>query len=831
MTPGQHVRFAWRACKRDLHAGELRVLALALLIAVASVTAVGFFTDRIGRAMERQAADVLAADLLVTSGFPIPEEIVAQASSNGLAVATHVRFPSVVINKQDESQLVAVKAVSDGYPLRGQVRLEQIDNPGVSAPIATPERGTVWVDVQLKNVLALEQGSTITLGASDFRVERLITYEPDRGQNVFELAPRIMMNGKDLSAAELIGEGSRARYTLLMASESPNDLADMRAWLSDNKADEVRVQGIRDSGPQMQRALDRAQRFLGLASVVTVLLAGAAIALAVRHFSLRQADASAVLRTLGAKRNDVIVWLVLRLCLVAAVASLLGVVLGWFAQLILAKMLVTWFSFELPLPGFTAPVVGVLTAFITLAGFGLLPVLRAGRVSVMRVLQRDYSGLQTSSMLAATVGLIATFLVVWLLSKDMMLSGIVVLGVVAMLSVFALFGRLIIKLIRRVAGKRFRLSVAGLQRRAGSSVVQLAAFGMGIMALLLIALVRVDILSAWERDLPADAPNVFVVNIQEDQVEGFSGALEKQNIEHTGIYPMVRARLVAQNGQPIYSDPDNERQARRARREYNLSFSNEVPVNNEIVEGKWWSATESDKPLLSIEHEWAEERGFKIGDELTFKAAGVETTAVVANFREVDWESFQVNFFIIATPSLLEGFPSTYVTSFHLSENFSSATAGWAREYPGIAAINVGAIIDRVKVLMDRASLAVEYVFMFTLLAGACVLLAAVQSSQAERIKESALLRALGASHKQIRTSVIAEFSILGAIAGALAAFFATLVAWALTQYVFELPFSINGWLWFFGVVGGAVGIAITGYLATRKVLDTPPVVALRYDN
>ncbi|MBX2835559.1 MAG: FtsX-like permease family protein [Gammaproteobacteria bacterium] len=830
MTASQHIRFALRAAKRDFVAGELRVLALALLIAVASVTAVGFFTDRIGRAMERQAADVLAADVIATSGFPIPADVITEAERNNLRIATHSRFPSVVINDQDESQLVAVKAVSPEYPLRGSLRIEKLDNPGVAAPLDSPAPGTVWVDVQLKNVLALRQTDTITLGAKNFVVDRLITYEPDRGQNVFELAPRVMLAESDLAGAGLLGEGSRARYTVLMASDSASDLANMRTWLSNNKQDEVRVQGVRDTGPQMQRALNRAQRFLGLASVVTVLLAGAAIALAVRHFSLNQADASAVLRTLGASRRAVIIWLVLRLCAVATVASLLGIVVGWFAQMILARLLVSWFSLELPAPGILAPIVGVLTAFITLAGFGLLPVLKAGRVSVVRVLQRDYSGLQTSSTLTLLVGLSATFGIVWLLSKDMLLSGIVVLGVVSMLLVFAVFGRLIISLIRRIAGRRYRLSVAGLQRRAGSSVVQLAAFGMGIMALLLIAIVRVDILSAWERDLPDDAPNVFVLNIQADQVPGFSDRLAAQNIEHTGIYPMVRARLVARNGEPVYSDPDDERQARRARREYNLSFSDTLPVNNEIVEGQWWTTDGSASAQLSVEQEWAEDRGFSIGDELTFRAAGVETSAVITNFRKVDWESFQVNFFFVATPAMLEGFPSTYVTSFHVKEDFSSATAGWAREFPGIAAIDVGAIITRVKTLMDRASLAVEYVFLFTLLAGACVLLAAVQSSQSERIKESALLRALGASHQQIRSSVIAEFSILGAIAGALAALFATVIAWALTRFVFELPFSINGWLWFLGVFGGGIGIAITGYLATRKVLHTPPVVALRHN-
>lgn len=823
----QQLRFAARAFRRDIKAGEMRVLALALVVAVASVTAVGFFTDRIGRAMERQAADVLAADLLATSGLALPESIAERALENGLQVAEHTRFPSVIINQNDESQLVAVKAVTAGYPLRGSLKLATIDAPAEPAPLATPAPGTVWIDTQLTNILAVGQGDTLTLGAKDFKVERMIQFEPDRGENVFEIAPRVMMNANDLEASELLGPGSRARFTVLMSGEV-RPVSEMQDWLEENMADQVRVQSVRDGSPQLRRALERAQRFLGLASVVTVLLAGAAIALAVRQFSLHQADASAVLRTLGASRAEVITWLALRLGMIVILASVVGIFIGWFAQLLLAQLLVTWFSMELPAPGIWAPVIGALTAFVAVAGFGMMPVLRAGRVEVMRVLQRDYSGLDSSVALTGAIGLLATYLVVLLQSRDWLLSAIVVAGVVLMLGVFAFFGRFIIKLVRTIAGARFRLSVAGLQRRAGSSVVQLAAFAMGIMALLLIAIVRVDVLEAWEQDIPEDAPNVFVVNIQPDQVDGFGQRLESENIDVAGIFPMVRARLASHNGVATITDDEDSRQQRRARREYNLTYANEQPLAGEVVEGEWWPSDGSAEPQWSIEEDWANDRGYSIGDTLTFRVAGVDVTAPITNFRKVDWESFQVNFFVVASPVTLQEMPATFVTSFQIESDFSTATSGWARAFPGIATIDIGAIMNRIKILMDRASLAVEYVFLFTVLAGICVLLAAVQSSQSERIRESALLRALGASHQQIKRAVIAEFAILGAIAGFLAALFATVVAWALSRFVFELPFQVNMWLWIIGVLGGAIGISIAGFLATRRVLVTPPVVALR---
>ncbi|MEE9334919.1 MAG: FtsX-like permease family protein [Granulosicoccaceae bacterium] len=813
------IQFALRSLKRDTQAGELRVLALSVLVAVASVTAIGFFTDRVGKAMVRQASDILAADLLATSGTPIEQEIEDYAASLGLTTAKHVRFPSVVINPEDESQLVAVKAVTSAYPLRGALKLSKLDSRDVMAPLDTQAPGTVWVDAQLINILLLKQGSTLTLGARDFTVERLLLFEPDRGENVFELAPRVMINDNDLESAGLLGPGSRARYTLMMAGE-PAALTDMSDWLKENQ-NHVRVIGVSDGSPQMQRALSRAKRFLGLASVVTVLLAGAAIALAVRQFALRQADASAVVRTLGASRANVVTWLSLRLLLICVAASLIGILVGFVAQLLLADLMKTWFSLALPAPSWRPPVIGMLTALAAVAGFGLLPVIKAGRVPVMRVLQRDYSGLQTNPWLTLLFGLVAALLVVWLQSRDILLSAIVVAGVATMLALFALFGQYLIRGVRMAAPARFKLSVAGLQRRTASSVIQLAAFAIGILALLLITLVRVDILSAWERDLPDNAPNVFVINIQPSQVGGFSQQLESQKIDISGMYPMVRARLQGSNGEAATG--------RRTRWEYNISHSDSLPAANTLVEGEWWDGSETGLPGLSLEHDWAEDMGYGIGDTITFKVAGVETTGIIKNTRQVDWESFQVNFFIVAEKRLLDDMPETYVTSFFLDDDFSTATASWARAFPGIATLDIGSIITRVKLLMDKASMAVEYVFFFTLFAGICVLLAAVQSTQGERIRESALLRVLGASHSQVRSAIIAEFVLLGAMAGFLAAVFATVIGWSLSRFVFELPFQFNGGLWVLGIAGGALGIGLAGYLATKKVLTTPPVVALRH--
>lgn len=822
------ISFALRSLTRDLRTGEIRVLALALIIAVASVTAVGFFTDRIGRAMERQAADVLASDLRVRAAQPIDTAIQEEAVSRGLDTAFTTQFPSVVLTNDDDSQLVSVKAVTEGYPLRGVLSLARLDNTAESAPLSIPAPGTVWVDLQLMNTLGLSQGDQLMLGAREYTIERLIRFEPDRGENVFELAPRVMINAADLEGSSLIGEGSRVRYALLMAGDS-SAIDGMRAWTDDAHRENVTIEGVRDGSPQVNRALDRASVFLGLASVVTVLLAGAAIALAVRQFALKQADASAVMRTLGAARREVVAWLSWRLVVIALGASLVGIILGWIAQTVLADLLKEWFRLALPLPGFKPPLIGLLTAFVTLAGFGLLPVVRAGTVPVMSVLQRDYTGLSTSAWLVGLVGLAAAFFVVYLQSGNVLLSLIVIGGVVAMLGIFGIFGRAIISGVRKLAGRRWRLSVAGLQRRAGSSVVQLSAFALGIMALLLISIVRVDVLNAWERDVPEDAPNAFIVNIQPPQAQPLVERLRGEGINVPDAYPMVRARMVAKNGDvTLRNESSDASDRRRARYEYNLTWSDTLPEASVVTEGEWWDA-DDNRPLLSLEQDWAKRQGFNIGDTLTFRVGGIDATGTIANFREVDWESFKVNFFAMGNAALLQDLPHTYVTSFHIDRDFGAASSEWLRAFPGIVTLDVGAIIQRVKGLMDRAALAVEYVFLFTLVAGVVVLLAAVQSSQGERIRESALLRSLGASHRQIREAIIAEFAILGAISGFLAALFATIVAWAISRFVLELPFEFNPLLWVTGIVVGTVGISVAGYFATRKVMSTPPLVALRH--
>lgn len=821
------LRFAWRSLRRDFKTGEIRVLALAMIVAVASVSAIGFFTDRVRSSMLQQAADILAADSRVTAGRSIDASLISRARSESLSVASTVQFPSVVLTEDDESQLVSIKAVTEGYPLRGRLSLQPAEG-GETATGSIPAPGTAWVDQQLAQILSLRSGDELAVGNILLRVEQLITYEPDRSENVFEMAPRLMINHADLEAAELLGVGSRARYALLVAGQD-QAVSRFNRWVEDNHAEAVNVQSVRDGNRRMQSALDRAESFLGLAAVVAVLLASAAVALAVRQFARNQANASAVLRTLGSSRQSVLAWLALRLLMVAIASALVGILIGWLAQQGLAAMLREWFTLALPAAGFKPVLSGILTALLTLAGFGLLPVVQASRVSVTRILQQDYSGMNLRLAPLLVFGIVAMFLIIWLQSGGVVLSLIVTVAVVVMLALFALVGRWLLGLFRLVTVPAWRLSVAGLTRRSGSSVVQMAAFALGLMALLLISIVRNDLLDQWQREVPENAPNAFVANVQPDQTDALLDRMRADGVDVPGMYPMIRARLVGVNGQNWLRDDDaDEHQQRHARREYNLTWSDALPPGGRVVEGEWWGADELDQPLLSLEKEWAEHQDIGVGDTLTFRVADQSFTGMVVNLREVDWESFQVNFFIVGTRSMLETLPRTYLSSFYLNQDFGQTTSAWVRAFPGVLVLDVGAIIKRVKGLMDQAALAVEYVFLFTLVAGIIVLLAAVQSSQAERIRESALLRSLGATHQQLRRSVITEFAILGALSGLIAALFATLIAWAVSRYVFEFGFAPNPVVWVVAVVLGGAGIAVAGFLATRKVLRTPPVVALR---
>lgn len=824
------LRYSLRALRRNWRAGELKVLAAALVIAVASITSVGFFTDRVRLAMSLQAAELLAADLVVASGQAPSTEWEQHAQKQGLQTARTASFPSVVLSG-DIAQLVDVKAVSTGYPLRGALRIAQTAFGTEQIADGIPAPGKVWVDERLLSILGLQVGGSIKLGVMRFSIDQVITFEPDRGGNLFNYAPRLLMNSVDLEATQLLGPGSRVAHGLLLAG-APASLASVRAWIESRLGEGERVIDVRDARPELKTALERAEKFLGLAALVSVVLAGVAVATAARRYSARHLDGAAVLRCLGATQDYITQLHFLEMLWLGVASSLTGCAIGFGAQEVLAQLQAGLFVTQLPAPSFKPVLVGMLTGLILLLGFALPAILRLKTVPPARVLRRDLGPLPASALSVYGAALAAVTALLFWQAADLkltatVLAGAVVTLLVLMLAAFALVRGL--NLLRGQVGVAWRYGLANIARRAQGSVTQILAFGLGIMVLLLLSLVRSDLLAAWQSKLPADAPNQFVINVHPGQVRPLQDFFAARGLKEAHLHPMVRGRLIARNELPISAaDYSNDRARRLVEREFNLSWASQPPEGNVVVAGKWWAAGAKGAYEVSVEKGISETLGLKIGDKLTWRIADREVTAKITSLRTVEWDSFRANFFVIAPPGLLEDYPATYITSFHLPTEHRAWLAELVHDFPNVTLIDVDALMTKVRGIMDRVNLSIQYVFLFTLFAGLTVLYSAIQSTQDERLYESALLRTLGASRVHVLKGLAAEFAVIGLLAGLLAAFVANLAGFVLARQVFELDYSFDPMLWIFGPVAGALGVGLFGILGARFVLNRPPLQSLR---
>ncbi|HXZ86257.1 MAG TPA: FtsX-like permease family protein, partial [Myxococcota bacterium] len=802
----------------------------ALVIAVASMTSVGFFTDRVRLALTAQAAALLAADNAVSASRAPPPEWEQHARALGLATARTASFPSVVLSG-DRPQLVEVKAVTDGYPLRGRLRIA--DQPfGAERPATgIPEPGTVWVDARLLAALGIEVGARLELGATHFTIARILAYEPDRGGDLFAFAPRVLLNAADLERTRLLGPGSRVSYRLLLAGD-PAALAALRAWLAPRLAEGERVLDVRDARPELRLALERGEKFLGLAALVSVVLAGVAVATAARRYSQRHLDGTAVMRALGAGQGFIGRLHLLKMLWLGLAASLAGCALGFGAQEVLARLHAGLLTESLPLPSPRPVLVGVATGLILLLGFALPAILRLRHVPPARVLRHDLGPLPARALTLYGAALAAVTALLFWQAADVKLTAYVLGGAAATLVALALVALALVRWLRvlRVrVGIAWRYGLANIARRARGSVAQILAFGLGIMALLLLSIVRADLLAAWRDKLPADAPNQFLINIQPDQVAPLRAFLADHDLKDAQLYPMIRARLVAVNDRPVAAaDYADERARRLVEREFNLSWAATPQADNKIVAGRWWSPQARGAREVSVEKGVAERLGLKLGDWLRWRIADHELTLTVTSLRTVEWDSFRANFFVIAAPGVLDAEPATYITSFHLPAARRAVLGALVRAFPNVTVIDVDAIMAQVRAIMDRVNLSVQYVFLFTLFAGLTVLYSAIQSTQDERLYESALLRTLGASRAHVLKGLVAEFGALGVLSGTLAALAASVVGLTLARRVFDLPYTLDPWLWLAGLIGGGFGVGLFGVLGARFVLNRPPLQSLR---
>jgi putative ABC transport system permease protein len=821
---------AMRTLGREWRSGELGVLLLALTVAVAALTGVGFLVGRIGTAVDMQASEVLAADIRLGSPQPIEQKYFDEAARRGLKSARGINILSVVFNGE-ESQLSNLRAVGEGYPLRGNVLIA--DEPFVPGRIAStiPARGEVWPDSKLLVAIDAKVGSQISIGAATLRVTRVLISRPDQGGSFAELAPSLIMNIADIPATELIQPGSRVSHAALFAGDRTR-IDQFKTWLGANKKRGERILDIAQASPQIKNAVDRAGRFLSLASLVSVLLCAIAVAMSARRYVSRHLDAVALLKTLGATRAFTLSVSVLQLLVIAIAASIVGSAVGYLAQEWLLRAIRGLFNTELPPADLKPIAVGFLTAIAVLAGFALPPLLQLSRVPTIRVLRRDVGPPPPVVMLAFGPAVIAVVFLVYWVVRDAFLFVTFTAGLAGFLLLLAGAGALLVTFAGRMRGSvgvAWRYGVANLSRRRAESLVQIVAFGAGIMVLLLLGLVRNDLEKDWRISLPENLPNYFFINIPQNERDTFMRELAARGASPSRILPMIRGRLTDINNARVESRRFNNQDGEEfAGREQNLTWAEHLGTDNRIVAGKWWSAQDHGKPLISVATEYQESMGLKLGDTLTFDIAGETIKATIASFRKVKWDSFQPNFFVVFAPGVIDNTAGTYMTSVHFAGGNARSLASLARKYPSVSIFDIEDLLERVRSVFDKAVLAVQSVFFFTLFAGLTVMMAAVQASRDERRYESAMLRTLGASRSTVLQGVLAEFVTLGALSGVLAALGASIGGYFVATRVLEMTYSFDPLVWLVGTGGGALLVAFSGWLATRSVISHPPIATLR---
>jgi putative ABC transport system permease protein len=820
---------ATRQLLRDARAGELRVLFFALLIAVAASTAIGYFSARLNDGMLMRATEFLGADLLLSGSSPAAPEQISRGKQLGLDHSQVVEFSSVIASDAG-IQLASVKAADNAYPLRGQ--LKSAAEPYAAEQAGPgPQPGEAWAEARLFAALELSVGDTIEVGSKNLILSRVLTYEPDRAGDFYSLTPRVLMHLDDLAATGVVQPGSRVRYRELWRG-TPEVLGAYRQAIGSNLAANQRLEDARDGNRQIGSALGRAERYLNLASLAAVLLAGVAVALSAARFAARRFDASALLRCLGLSRNQALGLFSLQLALLGLGASLIGALLGWLAQHGLFYLLQGLLPAQIPAGSFWPALAGIATGLVALAGFALPPLAALGRVPPLRVLRRDLLPVPASSWLVYGAALFALGLIMWRLSLDLQLTFALLGG--GLVAALLLGGLLLLGLqsLRRLlarASLHWRLGLGQLLRHPLAAAGQALAFGLILLAMALIALLRGELLDTWQDQLPEQAPNHFALNVLPADKDAFTARLAELSPHPAPLYPVVPGRLTMINGEPVRQIVSKESQGERAvRRDLSLTWAADLPEGNQLLAGTWWSAsTTDDLPGVSVESELAESLQLELGDRLRFNVGGLDRDARVSNLREVDWNSFQPNFYMIFEPGTLQDLPVTYLTSFYLPAQQERRLVELSRAFPAVTLLQVEALLAQLRSILAQVTLAIEFVLLFVLAAGLAVLFAGLQATLDERIRQGALLRALGAERTLLVKARRTEFALLGAISGLLAAIGCELISFLLYRFAFDLAWHAHPWLVLLPAIG-ALLVGGAGVLGTRRALNVSPLTVLR---
>lgn len=820
---------------REFKSGELNLFALCIIIAISASTTVSFFSNRVNRAISLQSNEILAADLRLASSRPLAEIYTLQAHKYNLETSFFSSLQGIMqIN--DQFILAEIKAVTANYPLRGRLKTKlSLSDEGVE-DTSVPSLGTLWVDAALFNDAKLKIGQILQLGEASFKLEKILDFEPDRGGDVFNIAPRVMLNQADLEATKLILPGSRIRYTLLLKGAQKEILQFQKELVKDV---EVNIQDIENAQPQLKAALVRSEKFMNLAALISLVLASCGIGLSAHQFALKRRDMVGILTALGVAKNIIFSLFAGSLLILAVIASVLGALIGYIAQMLLANFL-TGFILQsaLPEPSLMPIWTGISIGLITTLGFAIPPIWSLRQIEPMRVLRQNINPEGFNALkryLPAYICLCVLF--IWR-AGSLKLGLTSILGLSLSLGLLWIISALLLKILVRLRlPKFFYIGQKNILYRRQSSILQMSVIGFGLMILLLLTVIKQDLIKAWDASIPLYSPNQFMINIPPEAVDPIKNWLTNNSLEESlknppVFYPIVRGRITTINGQPFSADAYEDDNAKRlARREFNMSWISSMPEGNTLVSGHFPPLSQDGVIEISIEESRiAKGFNFKLGDEIGFNINGNNLKTKISSIRNVDWQKVNLNFFILFPDSILNQVPATWVTAFYWPNDLASKQKLMTliKTYPAITLIDVGTITLRIKAMIDKISLAITALFGFTLAAGILVLFTAIQTTQEVRIREIALFKTFGADKKVLRNALLSEFTLLGCLSGLLASLFAYVIAFILMNYVFDLKGIPQVSNLLLGTVGGLLVVLISGYFGCRRFLNYSPMRILR---
>ncbi len=812
---------------RDGRSGELSILVLALIIAVTSSTAISLFADRLHRTMSTQAAEFLAADLVITSPALIPELWTKEASQLKLNHARTAEF-STVLMENDEILLAGIKAVSDHYPLRGYLKSTVSDYTEEKISHKGPNQGEAWTDKRVLSALKLELGDSLIVGEKALIISQIITYEPDKRGDLYSLSPRVMINDADLDATQVLKPGSHVHYFFQFSGEA-EQITQYRQWVKPQILVSQRIMDIHEDRPELGTALSRAERYLGLSSIIVILIAGVAIAMSTRRYSERHFNATAILRCLGCKQNEILWLYFFQFLTLGIIASALGTLFGWFSQEALFHLLRDLLPAKVSAPSFISVFIGFFTGLAILFGFALPPLLRLKKVSPLRVLRRELEPLPTSAWLVYSLALSLISILIWQYTQDLKMTMTIIGGGLIITFVFGLILYACLVQCRKLLpllGLSWRFGLQGLVKNPKASVSQILAFSITLLAMILSYSVRNDLLDDWQNQLPDNAPNHFVLNVFPEKVSPFKQLLKQQNISNVDLYPVVRGRLVRINDIAVQQIVSKDSQGERAtHRDLSLTWAVQLPEDNKTIAGQW---NVKQKGQVSIEEKLAKSLKINLGDKLTFTLGSQQLDATVSHIRSVQWDTMKPNFYMVFAPETLTGYPTTYLTSFYIAEKNKNVLNTLVKKFPGITILEVDAMLRQFKTILTQLTTAINYLLYFALLAGFTVLFAAVYSTLDNRVYEGTLMRTLGASRALLRKAHLIEFALLGLISGFVAVFMSEAILFTLYTYVLHLDYHINWMLWVGIPLISTLCIMLTGFWGLRRVVRQSPMQVLR---